>query len=628
MAEPHVALVGAPNAGKTSLYNHLTGSNFRTVNYPGATVDFSVGQSHPAFGSALTILDTPGTYSLFPKSTEEKVTASLLFEGKGFGGTPPEVLVVVVDATQLRRHLLVLEQARRAGFKTVVALTMNDLFAAQGHEVNPEILQDALGVPVVRVSGLDGSGAAEVVSAVRTLLAAPKVVVTQPEPWSMEQHFQFATTAERIYERAVQKAGATGRKDPARVTQAIDSVLLHPIIGLVLFGLIMFGVFTSIFWLATPAMDLVDGGFSGLAEWVVGLNPDSALLDFLGNGLIAALGSVMVFVPQIMILFLLIGLLEDTGYLARAASLTDKPLAALGLNGRSFVPVLSGYACAIPAMMAARTINSRRERMLTLFIVPLMSCSARLPVYALLLSFLFFGQETWKPGLALALIYVGSLFMGMIAAGIAGRVMKRNESSFFLMELPFYRRPQLRSVLKGTWLRTHGYLTRAAPVIFVFAVFMWIGTNFPRHNGEANLQQSYLATAGKLIEPVMEPMGGDWRTGVSLISAFAAREVFVSSLAVMFNVAESEDEAARDTSLLEKMKEAKTPSGQALFTLSTVVGLILFFMISLQCIATVGVARREAGSWAMPLTQLVLFNVVGYGLAVAAVQGLRALGFA
>jgi ferrous iron transport protein B len=346
----------------------------------------------------------------------------------------------------------------------------------------------------------------------------------------------------------------------------------------------------------------------------------------------------VVFVPQIVILFLLVGLLEDTGYLSRAATLIDKPLSKLGLNGRSFVPMLSGFACAIPAMMAARTINSKREKFITLFIVPLFSCSARLPVYALLVSFLFYGSPAWKAGLTMAAIYIFAIVIALGSAALLNKFVKFNETSFFMMELPYYRRPSLGSVVRGVWTRTHGYLTRAAPVIVVLSMAMWVAGNFPRHNGEANLAQSYLATAGRVLEPVMEPMGGDWRTGVSLISAFAAREVFVSSLAVMLNFtdsdnepageASSQDEEAAERSLLQKMREAKTDSGRPLFTTSSAVGLILFFVIALQCLTTVGVARREFGNWKIPLVQLALFNGVAYAIAVAAVQLLQFLGIA
>jgi ferrous iron transport protein B len=621
----YVAIVGAPNTGKTSLYNQLTGSNYKMVNYPGATVDYSIGSTQVRFGSQLCVVDTPGTYSLFPKSADEQITSNVLFEGLKGEGTPTAV-IVVVDATRLRRDLLLVEQSRQAGFKVVVALTMTDLLLQQGLVVDCVALADALGVPVVAASGLTGEGVAALIDRVREQTAEVTRAVQKPERWNVEQHFQFSAKGQRLFERVVYKQGEGTRRDPALVTRAIDGVMLHPLWGIVLFALIMSGMFTAIFWLAAPFMDMIDAGFSWTTLSLIALSPNSLLLDFLSNGLVGSLGAVVVFVPQIVILFLVVGILEDTGYLSRAATLIDRPLSKIGLHGRSFVPMLSGFACAIPAMMAARTIGGKREKFITLFIVPLLSCSARLPVYALLVSFLFWGQASWKPGLVMASIYIFSIVFALGVAGLLNRFVKRGENSLFMMELPYYRRPSLRSVLKGVWARTSGYLTRATPVIVVLSVAMWVGSNFPRQNGEAHLEQSYLATAGRVLEPVMEPMGGDWRTGVSLLSAFAAREVFVSSLAVMLNVAEEGDEEKAQTSLVERMRSTKKASGEPLFTTGSAVGLILFFIIALQCLTTVGVARREFGSWKVPLVQLVTFNAVAYTLAVGAVQGLRLLG--
>ncbi len=630
-----VAIVGAPNAGKTSLYNCLTGSNYKTVNYPGATVDYSVGETQAQFGNTIRVVDTPGTYSLFPKSQDEQVTSKILFSTEALG-TKPSAVVVVVDATQIRRHLLVVEQAKQSGFTIIVALTMIDLLEKQGLNLNISALQDSLGVSVIPVNGLSGAG---VDALVRNLQEIQKSKTNEsenlahceaqlPEQWNMEQHFQFAAKTQRIFERVIAKTGKKSSQDPAIYTQKVDSVMLHPIWGILLFILIMTGMFTSIFWAAKPLMDGVNNAFNWFSEMLIKTAPNSGFMQFFANGIVSSLGAVLVFVPQIVILFFVVGLLEDTGYLSRAATLVDKPLSKIGLNGRSFVPMLSGYACAIPAMMAARTISSKREKFLTLFVIPLFSCSARLPVYALLLSFLFAGQSSWKPGVAMAAIYILSLVAALTTAAILNKFLKIGNSSFFMMELPYYRRPSLRSVLKGVWTRTYGYVTRAAPVIVVFSILMWAGASFPRQNNESKLDQSYLAQAGKVLEPIMKPMGGDWRTGVSLLSAFTAREVFVSSLAVMFNVTEQENKEATQTSLLPKMQEAKTESGAPLFTTSSTIGLILFFMIALQCLTTVGIARREFGGWTMPIVQLVLFNVVGYTVAVGAVQLLRAMGIA
>jgi ferrous iron transport protein B len=395
----------------------------------------------------------------------------------------------------------------------------------------------------------------------------------------------------------------------------------------------MGSLFSCIFWLAKPIMEGVDHSLTALAEYILALAPENLFVQFVSGGVIASASAVLVFVPQIFILFTGIILLEDSGYLARSATLVDKPLSLFGLGGRSFVPLLSGYACAVPAMMAARTINSRRERLLTLFMIPLMSCSARLPVYALLLSFLFLGEPAWKGGLALTAIYFVSLLLGGVAVVIVGRFIKATERSFFMMELPVYRRPRILSVLRQAFSRTKSYIFSAGPAIFTFALIVWAATTFPRidlQNKAERLQSSYAASAGHVIEPVFTPMGGDWRTGVGLMSAFAAREVFVSSLAVLFQVTEVEnqqDEESLQSSLLHKMSEAKAPNGRPLFTGTSVLGLVIFFMIAMQCLSTFTVSVRESGSFRFALLQLVSFNIVGYCLSVIVVQGLRALGF-
>lgn len=645
-----IALVGSPNSGKTTLFNWLTGSRFKTVNYPGATVDYSVGQTHERFGDSLMVMDTPGTYSLDPKSPDERVTCAAIFSHRDFGAA--RLIVSIVDATQLSRHLYITHQLIEAGFDVVVAVTMSDLLSEKEERLDTEVLSRELGgIPVVLIDGRLGGGVTELVQALRRTVAeidARPVSRSAPQPlpaWSVEKVEATFKVTDRLSRSVitpitpVTTTPLPGLKPSTKSQQKttaqersrkIDRVLLHPVWGLVIFFGLMAALFTSIFWVAAPLMDLVDGGFSALGERILSLAPENLVTQFLANGVIASLSSVLVFVPQIFILFIGIILLEDSGYLARSATLVDKPLSKLGLGGRSFVPLLSGYACAVPAMMAARTINSRRERWLTLFIIPLMSCSARLPVYALLLSFLFHGQAAWKAGLTLAGIYFGSLVVGALGAVIAGRFLKMKDKSFFMLELPVYRRPQLSLVLRQALMRTKSYVRRAGPPIFLFALIVWVGTTFPKYNVEdatERLNSSYAAQLGHVIEPVFEPMGGDWRTGVGLISAFAAREVFVSSLAVVFNVADGDDASMQDT-LLSKMHEAKAPNGLPLFTFASVMGLILFFMIALQCLSTVMVAVRESGGWKFAVAQLVIFNVVAYVLVVAVVQGLRAIGIA
>jgi len=633
MRETLVALVGSPNSGKTTLYNWLTGSRFKTVNYPGATVDYSIGRTHERYGESIQIMDTPGTYSLDPKSPDERVTNEAIFNHRLHGAS--SVVVAVADATHLARQLLVTRQLIEAGFPVVLAVTMSDLLTERHETLDVDALSNELGIPVVLINGRLGGGVDKLVEAIRTQIAssASRPRAAKIEAWTDDKVEATLAVNSAIVARALlpilhQKPRklSTARER----TRRIDRVLLHPAWGLLIFIALMTLLFSSIFWAAAPAMDAVDKGFSWFADYVRNLNPDNLFIEFLSNGVIASMGAVLVFVPQIFILFLGIILLEDSGYLARSATLIDKPLSKLGMGGRSFVPILSGYACAVPAMMAARTINSKRERWLTLFILPLMSCSARLPVYALLLAFLFHGKPAWYAGLALAGIYLLSLVSGGIAALIAGRFLKIEDRSFFMMELPVYRRPKGSLVLRQALTRTSAYLKRAGLPIFTFALIVWVATTFPNAHEKddtVRLSSSYAAQAGHVIQPVFEPMGGDWRTGVGLMSAFAARETFVSSLAVVFQVA-TDNEATLKETLMQKMQSAKAPNGYPLFTLSSVIGLIVFFMIALQCLSTVSIAAREGGGWKFALMQLAVFNVVAYALSVGLVQGLRAMGIA
>lgn len=611
------ALVGPPNAGKTTLYNWLTGSSFATVNYPGSTVEYSVGETLEIYGDRMCAVDTPGIYSLFPKSPEEKVTVDALFKGN-----KPEIVVAVVDATQLARHLVLVKQLTESGFRVVVALTMVDLAKKQGIEVNIQKLSQALSVSVVPIDGRLGGGVRELVAAMSAELAKPSKDVKPLGDWNAEKieklHRDLAIVADSV---VVGKKNVTLYRID-ETTAKLDSWLLHPVFGIFFFLLIMGTLFSSIYWMAAPLMDAVDGGFSAFGDWLLTVTGEGLFGDFVSKGLIAGLGSVLVFVPQIFILSLGMIILEDWGYLARAATIIDRPLSKLGLNGRSFVPLLSGYACAIPAMMAARTISSKRERFLTIFVIPLMSCSARLPVYALLLGFLFQGKPAWQPGLALLGLYVMSAFVGAVAATIAAKIYRETEKSWFMLELPVYRSPVPVHVLKNAYRRTMSYVRKAGPAILVFSLVIWAGTTFPHYemtDAPQRLANSYMASAGKTIEPVMEPMGADWRVGVGLMAAFAAREVFVASLALIFNITD-EDEDSMTGSLLNSMGSAVNSAGQPLFTTASVLGLIVFFMIALQCLSTVAVSKKETGSWKFASLQLVAFTLFAYVAAVATVQ--------
>ncbi len=629
--EDCVALVGAPNSGKTTLYNWLTGSRFKTVNYPGATIEYSVGKLADRYKDSVgqiqfPVMDTPGTYSLFPKSADEEVTLKALYEHPNFG--PISRVILVVDGTQMGRHLLIAQQLKAAGFSFVIALTMSDLLRKNQIELDLGMIEAEFGTQVIAIDGMLGGGVPELLKAVHLLKPNPQP--KRLDPWPENILVANLQKVEKLAQDSARKSQMQGRRISQiyEATAKADRLLLHPFLGLGIFFLIMWGLFTLIYTGAAPLMDLVDGGFSSLKEWVLAQEPGSLWVDFLGNGIIGSFAAVLVFVPQIFVLFLGIGFLESSGYLARAATLIDKPFSKIGLSGRSFVPVLSGFACAVPAIMATRNISSARDRWITNFIIPLMTCSARLPVYSLLLGFLFMDQPAWKAGLALAALYMGAAAIGAVAAGILNRILAVREKSIFMMELPMYRRPQIRVILKQTYTRTMAYVKRAGPPIFVFAVLIWVGSTYPNHQMEdpERLQTSYLAQMGRTVEPIFEPMGVDWRVGVGLISAFAAREVFVSSMAVMFNITGEEDAVAEG--MLGEMQKATFPNGQPIFTVASVVGLLIFFMIALQCMSTVGVQLRENKSWTLAIVQLVVFNVVAYLLAVICVQGLHAFGVA
>ncbi len=624
---PFIALAGPPNAGKTTLFNALTGAGSQPVNYPGATVEYAMGNTRKSLGVELRVADTPGTYSLAPKSPEERVTYEILF---GEPTNKPQALILVVDGTQLSRHLPLVRQVLETGYPMVVAVTMKDLLARDGVVLDVEKLSRLLTVPVFAVNGLDTHSVRELAAAVLALTHKPLPTRLLPVPWSSaRQELELKWAGDIATQVRLTGASAAGRRRSlAEETKRIDRVLLHPVFGLLIFAAVMTLLFTSIFWLAAPAMDAVNGLFESLASAVLAYAPHSLWADFVAGGIFGSLGAILTFVPQIMILFLGISFLEDSGYLARAATLIDRPLTLIGLNGRSFVPLLSGYACAIPAMMAARTIPNRKERWLTLFIIPLMSCSARLPVYSLLLAYIFWGQPAWKPGVALALIYLTTLVIGSVTAAVVSRWIQTDDHSFFMMELPLYRKPSPLGLLKSMAMRTESYLRKAGPAIFIFAVAIWAATTFPNYSAPTaseKLNTSYAAQGGKLINPLMHPMGGDWRTGLALMTAFAAREVFVSSLGLVMQVSE-QDEMQREVSLLGSMRQATREDGSPLFTPASSVGLILFFMIALQCMATVAVARREFGSWKIPVVQVVAFNLLAYLVAVGAVQTLRWVG--
>lgn len=646
MAEPTsakiVVLLGAPNAGKTSLYNHLTGSRFKTVNYPGATVEYSVGKlraaGEPAQGAAKTpdchapeqktalesgsiqVMDTPGIVSIIPRSQDEQVALSALTALDTVVGVThksPHLLVVLLDATQPARHLPLVREVVKAGFPTVVALTMNDLARRKGWDLDSNKLSELVGVPVVEIDGRSGIGVSDLVSSIEALLPGNPASVSVPTSLSDAQIQDNFRWADDVAARAIRN----GSNRPASVNPGlgrIDRVALHPVLGLVVFAAVMTGLFWSVFSAAAPFMDLAEGLFGWLGGEVGSMLADGWLKGLVVDGIIAGGGAVFVFVPQIAILFLALGLLEDSGYLARGAMIVDRFLVMIGLNGKSFVPLLSGNACAIPAAMAARTIPGRRERYLTLLVIPLMSCSARLPVWGLLLGFLVPPDRPLWGGLALTGIYLLSLVFASAMAVVGGKLLKIEPSNTgFQVELPQWRPPTFRTVVVSAWDRTVSYVQRAGLTILAVSVVFWLFMTFP------SPENSVMTMLGKVVGPLLVPMGVDWKVGVALIAAFAAREVFVSALAVVYSVQGVDDSTA---GLLDAMRKATFDgTSQLVFTPASVAGLIVFFLIALQCLTTVAVMRREVSN-KFALGQMAGFVLLAWILSTITVQGLRLIG--
>ncbi len=610
-----VALVGPPNSGKTTLYNWLTHSSFKTVNYPGSTVEYALGTLKVTPHSEVFIMDTPGTYFLNGMSDDEVVTRKALFDHPE--SQYPDLILVVVDGSQLSRHLVLVEQVFESGFPFMVAVTMKDVLKRNKINLDLEALSRHYKVPVLTIDGSLGGGVSELSKAVQEQLQVLPLTKKQirPPDWSSEVLSAKALQAEQLALKVV-KSGS--QASVYEQTSKLDKIILHPVGGIFFFVFAMVMLFSSIFWLAAPLMDLVDSGFVLASEFLKEKLGSSLYVDFLTDGIITGFGAIFVFVPQIFILFLGIGFLESTGYLARAATLIDRPLSRLGLSGRSFVPLLSGFACAVPAMLATRNLTSKRERWIANFVIPLMQCSARLPVFALLLGFIFFGKPAWQAGLAMTGVYFGSLIIGSLAAGVVNALIPQQQGNFFMMELPIYRRPRVKVLLKQCLEKTESYLKKAGPAILIFSLLIWVGTSFPRiESTPPEVSQSYLGQVGKTLEPVFEPMGVDWRVGVGLLSAFAAREVFVSSVSVIFQAGE-EDQAVE--SLIEKLQSAEFPDGRKIFTVASSLSLLVFFMIALQCMSTVAVAYKESGSASFALGQLIVFNLIAYGLALGIYQ--------
>lgn len=592
-----LGLVGSPNSGKTTVFNALTGLRAKVGNYPGVTVERREGVLRLGDRDVV-VIDLPGTYSLDPISPDEAIVGRVL--AGDIADTPaPDAVVIVADACSLERSMLLVGQVLGLGLPACLVVTMVDELRARGGEIDLERMSDALGIPVVAVVGHRGLG----LDVLRPLLAAPE---TWPEPpvAPPRDRLERAAWAQSILEHVVRV-----RPGRHRITERIDRIVLHPVWGVLLFAAVMITFFQLIFAWATPAMDAIDAGVVAAAEAVRAGLPVGVLADFVADGLIAGVGSVVIFLPQIVLLFSLLYLLEDVGYMARAAFVVDRAMSRVGLEGRAFVALLSSYACAVPGIMATRTIPSPRDRLVTILVAPLMTCSARLPVYTLLIAAFVPKRDVIGPiglqGLVMLGLYLIAPIVATFVAAILRRTVLPGAAMPFVLELPSYRMPGAKLWLSQVWGSASAFLKRAGTIILLASMVLWVLLTFPRvtpppgltdvQAASYGLEHSVAGRAGKAIEPVIAPLGFDWKIGVGLLASLAAREVIVATLAQIY--AASDPDASLRAAI---QADVRPETGAPLFDPPTVAALLTFFVFALQCTSTIATMARETNSWRWP----------------------------
>lgn len=662
-----IALAGNPNAGKTTLFNALTGLRQKVANYPGVTVERKEGvwRLDGANKIAARLIDLPGLYSLDVTSLDEQIAENVL-TGKIQNLPKPDVVVAVVDATNLERNLYLVTQLLEYHIPVVIALTMVDTAEKQSLEIDTEKLSRLLEIPVVRVVATQKQGIEELAKV--TLKAAQKHEVPRL-PWLADfpetigdEDIHLSLTDDtavnkkifarynfisEVYQESVKPKDTLERS----VSEKIDRVLTHKFFGLVILIAILLLVFQTIFSWAELPMNLLESGFGALGDFVRSSMPEGILTDLIVDGIIAGVGGVLVFLPQILLLFLFISLLEDTGYMSRAAFLLDKLMSRVGLHGKAFLPLMSSFACAIPGIMATRTIENPKDRLATIMVAPFMSCSARLPVYTLMIATFFAGQTVFgfvSLGAVLILVmYALGIVVAIVIAFILKRTILKSPPPPFVMELPPYRLPNFRAVFQNMFLRAGLFLKRAGTVILAISIILWALTYFPRSNqpsavsvqqteqaanteqpskdDSTQLQNSYAGRLGHFIEPVIAPLGFDWKIGVALIASFAAREVLVSTLSIIYNVGKDAD--AENETLIQAVRDAKKDDGTPAWTPLTALTLMVFFVLAMQCMSTVAIVRRETNSWAWTLFMVGYMTALAYAAAFLTYQGGKLLGF-
>jgi ferrous iron transport protein B len=602
LAQKTVALLGNPNCGKTVLFNRLTGSQQKVANYAGVTVDMKRGLMKTSAGRSVSVLDLPGTYSLHAGSEDEAVACAVV-RGQSVQTRAPNLTAVILDATRLRRGLRLVAALQREQLPMVVVLNMMDRVREQGRELDVGRLEQVLGVPVVEATGIHAQGT----DALKTLLDRPEIwhQTAQPRPGQQRSHAPALTDDQQAQAWLLQ-AGLEAPLAEHRWSRQLDQWLLHPVVGTVVLLTLLFLIFQAVFAWAEWPMGLIEEATALLVQGVNTLLPDGLLRGLLVDGVIAGVGGVLVFLPQILILFFFILMLEESGYLPRAALLLDRLMGSLGLSGRSFIPLLSSFACAIPGIMATRTIADRRARWVTILIAPLMTCSARLPVYALLIGAFIPNQPVWGMGLQ-GLVLLGLYLFGMVSAVLVAWLLKlwgrSTLTAQLMMELPDYHWPRAQDVLIGLWQRGVIFCRSVGGIILALTVILWFLSTFPQAPadfGGSAIEYSIAGRIGQALAVVFEPIGFNWQIAVALIPSLAAREVVVSALGTVYALSQVGDEVGA----------ALAPLIAADWSLATGLSLLVWFVFAPQCLATLAVVRREVGGWAMPAGMaLFLFSL-------------------
>ncbi|CAN5889024.1 ferrous iron transport protein B [soil metagenome] len=691
-----VALVGNPNAGKTSLFNQLTGLNQKVGNFPGVTVDKKTGVSQLSPRMRAKIIDLPGTYSLYPKSLDEAVISNLLHNPQA--PLYPDVVVVTVDASNLKRNLLLFTQLADLGLPLVLALNMVDVARQEGVELNLKQLQRDLGVPVVPINARRGEGIADLKKALAEQAAQTRPTFFEiphelaPVVQEIQAHFQlpnpylalhyahqydklsFLPAADKRwvegllqkhdFDANTQQAGETVERyrligelllNAVSVTRAdkdekfsnrLDRVLTHRVWGYLIFLTVLFLIFQAIFAWAIYPMDLIDEGIAALNTWIQ-RRLDGPLINLLTEGIIAGLGGILVFIPQIALLFAFIAILEETGYMARVTFMMDKIMRKFGLNGKSVVPLMSGVACAVPAIMSARNIENWKERMITIFVTPLMSCSARIPVYTILIALVvperyylgFFNLQ----GIVLMGLYLLGFVSAILSAWVMKLILKARERSYFIMEFPVYRMPRWKNVGLTIVEKVKVFVWEAGKVIMAISIILWVLASYGPGEGmeraeeraqvtaqqqglseqetsvlvsSQQLEASYAGRFGHFIEPAIRPLGFDWKIGIALLTSFAAREVFVGTISTIYSVGEEENVST----IREKLATAVDAEGQVFFTPARALSLLIFYVFAMQCMSTLAIVYRETKSWKWPMAQLIYMTGLAYAASFVVYQ--------